>query len=145
MNLKTNARLLDLTLVLIGLLSAAALFLAHEDPFVKKVVCAYVRLCPVIPNAKAWRRIVYDLAIGSLTSLIFYALVVRLPDYQRRQRFKKSLTRHYSKRCRPITLRNAMKIGPPVVLHKGRHGDGSGVRIRGPAYGRSCRCSQSAH
>ena len=32
------------------------------------------------------------------------------------------------KRCRPITLRNAMKIGPPVVLHKGRHGDGSGVR-----------------
>jgi hypothetical protein len=95
MNLKTNARLLDLTLVLIALLSAAALFLAHEDPFARKVVCTYVRLCPVIPNAKACRKIVYDLAIGSLTSLIFYALVVRLPDYQRRQRFKKSLKRHY--------------------------------------------------
>jgi hypothetical protein len=51
----------------------------------------------VIPIAKAWRKIVCDLAISSLTSLIFYTWVVRLPDYQRRQRFKKSLKRHYKK------------------------------------------------
>ena len=33
------------------------------------------------------------------------------------------------KRCQADTLRGAVKIGPPVVLHKGRHGDGSGVGI----------------
>ena len=33
------------------------------------------------------------------------------------------------KRCRGSTLRDVMKIGPPVVLHKGRQRDGSGVGI----------------
>jgi hypothetical protein len=33
------------------------------------------------------------------------------------------------KRCDGSTLRNAMKIGPPVVLEEGRQRDGSGVGI----------------
>jgi hypothetical protein len=33
------------------------------------------------------------------------------------------------KRCRVSTLQDAMKVGPPVVLQKGRQGDGSGVGI----------------
>jgi hypothetical protein len=37
--------------------------------------------------------------------------------------------RPYRKRCRGSTLRDVMKIGPPVVLHKGRQRDGSGVGI----------------
>jgi len=73
--------------------SVAALFLANEDPFAREAVCAYW-LCPVIANAKAWYKI-YDLAVGSVTSLLFYLLVVRLPDYQRRQRLKRSLERRY--------------------------------------------------
>jgi hypothetical protein len=45
--------------------------------------------------AKAWIEISYELAVGALITLFFYLLVVRLLDYQRRQRFKKSLERHY--------------------------------------------------
>ena len=48
-----------------------------------------------MPNAKAWNKIFYDLAVGALVTLLFYLLVVRLPDYQRRQRLKRSLERHY--------------------------------------------------
>ena len=48
-----------------------------------------------MPNAKAWSKIFYDLAVGALTTLLFYLLVVRLPDYQRRKRLKRSLERHY--------------------------------------------------
>jgi hypothetical protein len=48
-----------------------------------------------MPNAKAWYKIIYDLAVGSLITVFFYLLVVRLPDYQRRQRLKRSLERHY--------------------------------------------------
>ena len=40
-------------------------------------------------------KLFYDLAVGTLVSLFFYLLVVRLPDYERRQRLKSSLERHY--------------------------------------------------
>jgi hypothetical protein len=40
-------------------------------------------------------KIFYDLAIGYLITLVFYLLVVRLPEYERRQRLKRSLERHY--------------------------------------------------
>jgi hypothetical protein len=48
-----------------------------------------------MPNAKAWNKIFYDLAVGALVTLLFYLLVVRQPDYQRRQRLKRSLEKHY--------------------------------------------------
>jgi hypothetical protein len=35
----------------------------------------------------------------------------------------------YRKRRRASTLRDAMKIGPPVVLEEGRWDDGRGVGI----------------
>jgi hypothetical protein len=88
-------RLLNIALVAIFVLSVAALFLAHEDPFARDALCAYTGFCPVVPNAKAWNKIIYDLAVGALVTLVFYLLVVWLPDYQRRQRLKRSLERHY--------------------------------------------------
>jgi hypothetical protein len=88
-------RLLNLALIVIFVLSATALFLAHEDPFARRAVCKNIGICPVIPNAKALSKIIYDLAVGALVTLAFYLLVVRLPDYERRQRLKRSLERHY--------------------------------------------------
>jgi hypothetical protein len=100
-------RLLDIFLTAIFVLSVVALFLAHEDPFARDLVCARTGFCPVMPNAKAWNKIFYDLAVGALITLLFYLLVVRLPDYQRRQRLKKSLEKHYNdfrKDCIQIML-----------------------------------------
>jgi len=42
-----------------------------------------------------WEKLTYDLAVAYLVSLIFYLLVARLPDYERRRRLKKSFERHY--------------------------------------------------
>jgi hypothetical protein len=89
-------RLLNVSLTAIGILSFAMLFLAHENPFVRKLVYAYTGFRPVVPNAKAWYKILYDGAVGALVTLIFYLLVVRWPDYQKRQRLKMSLVRQYS-------------------------------------------------
>jgi hypothetical protein len=86
---------LDIALIVIAVVSAAALFLAHEDPFVRDAVCAKIKFCPTITNAKAWNKIFYDLAAGALVSLIFYVLIVRVPDYQRRRRYKKSFAHQY--------------------------------------------------
>ncbi len=88
-------RLLDIAFVTIFLLSIAALFVANEDPFVRKLVCAHTGICSVIPHSKALYKIIYDLAVGSLITLFFYLLVVRLPECERRQRLKASLERHY--------------------------------------------------
>jgi len=88
-------RLIDWLLGTILVLSIAAVFLAHEDPFVREALCARIGSCPVIANAKSWNKIFYDLAVGALVSLIFYGLVVRLPDYQKRRRIKRSLAHHY--------------------------------------------------
>ena len=88
-------RPLDRVLSAIFVLSVAALFLAHDDPFVRDALCERTGICPTIANAKAWNKIIYDLAVGALISLIFYGLVVRLPDYRKRQRIKKSLANHY--------------------------------------------------
>lgn len=86
---------LDIALIVIAVVSTAALFLAHEDPFVRDAVCAKIKFCPTITNAKAWNKIFYDLAAGALVSLIFYVLIVRVPDYQRRRRYKKSFAHQY--------------------------------------------------
>jgi hypothetical protein len=85
---------LDIVLILIAILSVAALFLAHEDPFARDAVCKWIG-CFTSDHAKAWNKIFYDLAAGALVSLIFYILIVRVPDYQRRLRYKKSFSNQY--------------------------------------------------
>jgi hypothetical protein len=94
--IKNYKHLLDGVLWAVCVASVAALFLAHEDPFVRDAFCSQIKICAAITSAKAWNKILYDLAAGTLVSLLLYVLVVRIPDYQKRQRIKRSLTRVYS-------------------------------------------------
>ena len=86
---------LDFLLIIIAIVSFAGIFLAHEDPFARDAFCAKSAWCPQVANAKGWGKIAYDLSIGALTSLIFYILIVRIPDFQKRSRYKRSLARQY--------------------------------------------------
>jgi hypothetical protein len=70
-----NRLTLRVALIALFLLSVAALYWACET--------------------WTWRKLFSDLAVGALVSLLFYLLVVSLPDYQRRRRLKRSLQRHY--------------------------------------------------
>src|ERR1035437_2656628 len=88
-------RPLDLFLAVTVVLSVATILLANENSFFRATLCERTGFCPSIAHAKAWEKIAYDLAVAYLVSLLFYVLVVRLPDYERRQRLKKSLERHY--------------------------------------------------
>ena len=88
-------RPLDIALTVIAIVSLAALFLAHEEPFARDALCSATKFCLTIANAKAWNKIFYDLAAGALVSLIFYVLIVRIPDRQRRKRYKRSLAHQY--------------------------------------------------
>jgi hypothetical protein len=88
-------RLLDVLLAIIAVVSMAVVLLLHEDPFARIAVCNHIGFCPTFAHAKAFYKVFYDLGVGALVTLAFYFLVVRLPDYQRRQRLKRSLELHY--------------------------------------------------
>jgi hypothetical protein len=98
-------RSLDVLLAIIAIMCLAVVLLSYEDPFFRIAVCTHTGFCPTF--AKAWYRLSYDLGIGALVSLAFYYLVVRLPDYQRRQRLKRGLDlgyRGFRLRCIEIML-----------------------------------------
>lgn len=59
------------------------------------MLCGLIRVCPSITNGDALAKILYDLSIGGLTSLMFYFLLVKIPEWTRRERLKRSLKQHY--------------------------------------------------
>jgi hypothetical protein len=85
---------LDVALIVIAVLSLAAILLAREDSFLRDALCLRVR-CVAWSHAHAWLETFYGLGVGSFISLIFYGLVVRLPEHQKRQRINKSFARYY--------------------------------------------------
>lgn len=84
-----------LLLGLIFVVSLAAVLLAHDSDFLRKPFCAAVPVCPSIANAVAWDKIAYDLGIGGLTSVVFYLLLVWLPEWRRRRRIKRGFAMRY--------------------------------------------------
>jgi hypothetical protein len=87
---------LDQILLILFALSVAIIFWTNEDPFMREALCTHTGfLCFKATHAKVINKILHDIGIGSLISLIFYVLIVRLPDLQRRRRLRKSLAIHY--------------------------------------------------
>lgn len=85
---------LDLALIGLAVLSVGAIFLGHENPFARSALCVLVK-CPDLPNAPALDKIAYDLGAGSIVTLLFYVLVVRIPDRQKRLRIQRNFRRQY--------------------------------------------------
>jgi hypothetical protein len=86
-------RWIDITLGLLFVVFLAAVVLGSEDPSARIWVCERIRLCPA--HASGWRKLFYDLGVGGLTSLFFYGLLVRLPEFERRNRIKRSFRDQY--------------------------------------------------
>jgi hypothetical protein len=87
-------RPLDVVLIGIFLASAAVIVFGQEDPFVRRALLGQVSL-PAWLHAHAWRRVLYDLGVGSFLSVAFYGVVVRLPEHRKRQRIKRSFAKRY--------------------------------------------------
>lgn len=94
MKMSIFRRPLDLGLVALFVVMALLIFAMNEDPFARNWLCAKVP-CPHLPHPL--HKIIYDLAIASIVSLIFYGLIVRLPEYQKRQRIKRSFLGRYKR------------------------------------------------
>ena len=86
---------INIVLVVIFILSIVFMLLAHEDPFARKLVYEYTGWRPVVANAKAYYKMLYDLSVASLASLGFYFLVVHVPERQKRRRLRRNLEERY--------------------------------------------------
>lgn len=93
--MKIHRRWLGLLIIAIGIISLAAVLLAHESDFLRKPFCSALPICPAIDNAAAWNKIAYDLGVAGVTSVVFYCLLVCIPEMRRRRRIKQGLIRRY--------------------------------------------------
>lgn len=92
--MRSIKRPLNWLLLGIALVSVAATLLGQESPFVRTAVCVHIP-CPTLVHSHAWEKIAYNLGIGSIISLFFYWLVVRLPENAKRRRIRNSFAEHF--------------------------------------------------
>lgn len=83
------------TWILIGVTVASVLglVLANPDALVRNELCKL--WCPQSDNPQFWNAIVFDLSVGAISSVIFYLMLVALPNAGRRRKLKRSLVRRY--------------------------------------------------
>jgi hypothetical protein len=75
--------------------AALLMILGSEDPAARNELCRWTGFCPFSEHAVALNKALYDVGLGGLVSLVFYTLLVRLPEGQRRRRIKRSLKENY--------------------------------------------------
>jgi len=73
--------------------SALGLALANEDPMFRDLLCR--TWCPSSQHPDFWNSIVFSLAVGALTSVFFYILLVELPASSQKRKLKRSLLSIY--------------------------------------------------
>lgn len=88
-------RRLDGVLVVLFVVSAILMVLGHEDSLARDALCGLTGFCPHSSHAAFWNKLAYDIGTGSLVSLVFYGLLIRMPEGQKRRRIKRSLELHY--------------------------------------------------
>jgi hypothetical protein len=88
-------RLLNVSLSFALVVGIACALLAHENSLAREALCRSTSICIFSANAAFWNKLIYDFGMGSLISLIFYGLLVKIPDSMRRRRIRSSLLRQY--------------------------------------------------
>lgn len=78
-----------------AVISIVTIPLAHEDGWVRDLLCQSTSICMWSDHAAFWNKVCYDLAIGTVVSLLFYWLLVRLPERSRQTRLRTSLLLQY--------------------------------------------------
>lgn len=85
---------LNISLIVFVLVSVGVMFLANEDPFARDAACLS-GFCSYSEAALGWNKLFYDFSSGCVITVVFYWILVRLPERQKRQRIKKSFSAQY--------------------------------------------------
>jgi hypothetical protein len=89
-------RILDALLALVLAVSLTLMAVANEEALARDELCQSLNLCFASANPKFWNKIIYDISVGTVLSVIFYALLVKTPEGIKRRRMRRGLERHYN-------------------------------------------------
>ena len=93
---KFSRHTLDYIFLCLFTLSTFTMLLTNDASILRDSLCGYSdTMCFYSSNAESINIILYDLSVGGAISLIFYALLVRLPALQRRSQIKRSFRGRY--------------------------------------------------
>lgn len=81
-------------LFVMSALSVGAIVLANPDPLVRESLCG-IQVCWPSAHSTFWNTLFYDLGIGVLMSVVFYWLLVKLPEGKKRARLRRHLQASY--------------------------------------------------
>lgn len=88
-----SQRTADRSLIFLTLIFILFVVFANEDASPR--MAAFGDALPETTRAKAVYKVLYDFGIGGVVSLCFYILLVRLPEFAKRRRVRRSLERRY--------------------------------------------------
>jgi hypothetical protein len=91
-----SKRMLDVSLVLLTIVFLCFIVLGNEDP-AARVALLGDALPETTWHAKAVYKALYDSGIGGLVSVLFYLLLVRVPENAKRRRVRRSLERQFKR------------------------------------------------
>ncbi len=80
--------------ILLVLSCIATMLLANPDPFMRDAICDR-GVCFYSNSAMGYNTLFYDFASGALITIIFYWILIRWPEHNKRQRIKRTFAAHY--------------------------------------------------
>lgn len=89
-----QVRQADILLACLAAFSFLVVSLTFQDSLLRDSFCA-VKLCFTSPSYQQWNDLFYSLAVGTLVSVIFYIVVVRIPESKSRKVIKDELRLRY--------------------------------------------------
>jgi hypothetical protein len=88
------AKFLGAPLSSLVVVSVVVMFLTNEGSLVREELCR-IGHCFYSDAALFWNKLLYDFSAGCVITVVFYWLLVQLPEHRKRQRIKKSFKAHY--------------------------------------------------
>jgi len=88
-------RAVDLILSLLFLVGLVAVVIGNPDPLARDALCQSSLICFRSDHAAFWNSLIYEFGLASVVSVIFYWLLVKLPDTAKKRRLRNYLTKSY--------------------------------------------------
>lgn len=88
-------KIIDWALPFVAAFGLVGMTLANPDPLAREAMCRRLGVCFYSKHPEFWNGLFYDLGLGAVVSIVFYWLLVKLPDYSKRRRIRRYLTSSY--------------------------------------------------
>lgn len=88
-------KIIDWCLPFIFVAGLMAIFFANPYPAAREELCQTFSICIRSTNANFWNNIAYEIGLAGSASVFFYWLLVKVPDFSKRNRLRAYLLSSY--------------------------------------------------